>query len=231
MDIVTNSFAQLYTSSKETFVSCHKNCISIVETDSDSTFNELNIESPGDSFFSIDNSFYRDLYDGKSSVLGNVNCDGIVLVKHGEQKILLMVELKSNLDADKISLAFQQEVRSFLKLNSSLSLCNGYNISDFVIRGVIACHPFKTEDARTKCLHNLQLEMELGKKDARFKYRMVNDKRINTRFADCAWFIPSNALSDNIKNHEFSIVLALGEKYEDSSETINLEDITKAKNE
>ena len=113
-----------------------------------------------------------------------------------------------------------------MKFNSSLSLCDGYNISDFKIRGIIACHPFKTEDARTKCLHNLQLEMELGKKDARFKYRMVNDKRITARFSDCAWFIPSSVFSDETKNHEFTIVLVHGEKYEDSSETIKLEDIT-----
>ena len=225
MERIAESFGKIFALPAGDAVTSSSDSMTVVETEAQSTFTQFIIESPGEIFYSVNKDFYKDLYNEKSPVLGNVNCDGIALIIHQGQPYILLIELKSNLDADKISEGFQQEIRSFLKLVSSLNICNGYNISDFLIRGVIACHPFKTEDAETKCLHNLLWEKNLGKKDARFKYRMVTERQISSSINKCAWFIPSEAFSDDIKNHEFKISLVFGEKYEDSSRSIKIEDI------
>ena len=225
MERIINAFGKLFALSAGNLVSKYDHRITTIETDPQSTFTQLNIESRDDSFYVIGNDFYKDLYDGKSPVFGNVNCDGIALVKHNEQPYFLLVELKSNVDTRKISEAFQQEIRSFLKLNTSLNICDGYSISDFAIRGVIACHPFKSEDDRTKCLQNLLLERDAGLKDARFKYRLVSEKRISARIENCKWFIPVELLPADIRKHEFTISLIFGEKYEDKALSIPLTDI------
>ena len=225
MEQIVKSFGKIFSLPTGDAVSNSSDCMTVIETEPQSTFTQFSIESPGEIFYSVNKDFYKDLYNEKSPVLGKVNCDGIAFINHQGQPYILLIELKSNFDADKISEGFQQEIRSFLKLLSSLNICNGYNLSDFLIRGVIACHPFKTEDAETKCLHNLMWEKNLGKKDASFKYRMVTERQISSSIMNCAWFIPSDAFSDDIKNHEFKISLVFGEKYEDASCTIKLDDI------
>lgn len=225
MERIVESFGKIFSIPAGDAVTRSCDSMTVIETETQSTFTQFTIESPGEYFYAINKDFYKDLYNEKSPVLGNVNCDGIALVNHQGLPYFLLIELKSNLDTDKILEAFQQEIRSFLKLTSSLNICNGYDISDFQIRGVIACHPFKTEDAKTKCFHNLLWEKNLGKKDARFKYRMVTEQQITARFANCAWFIPTDAFSDDIRNHEFKISLVFGEKYEDASCTIKLKEI------
>lgn len=222
MERIIDSFGKLFSLPTESVFTVSNDSMTTIETDSQSTFTQLDITSQGDIFYVVGNAFYKDLFDAKSPVLGNVNCDGIALMKYGDQPLVLLVELKSNIDTNKISEAFQQEVRSFLKLTSALGICDGYNISDFEIRGVIACHPFKSEDDRIHCLHNLLWEKDAGKKDARFKYRMVTNQRITAKFDNCRWFIPSEALPVDIRNHEFTISLIFGNKYEDSSLSIPL---------
>ncbi len=225
MKRIVDAFSKLYSLPVGNPISQQQNSLSVNETEPDATFNQLTIDAPGATFYSVDKEFYKDLYDAKSPVLGNANCDGMALVKYSDKLYLLLVELKSNLDTDKLSKAFQQEVRSFLKMASSLSLCDGYNINDIVIRGVIACHPFKSETAKTKCLDSILLERDAGKKDARFKYRMVTERKITSCFANCHWFIPVDALSDDIRNHEFMISLVFGSDYDDKSCTIPLGDV------
>lgn len=225
MKRIVDAFSKLYSLPAGNLVSQHLNSLSVNETEPDATFNQLNIDAPGATFYAVEKVFYQDLYDAKSPILGNINCDGIALVKFEDKQYLLLVELKSNFDTDKISWAFQQEVRSLLKIISSLSLCGGFDINDITIRGVIACHPFKSETARTKCLDNLLMERDAGKKDARFKYRMITERKIAARFAKCQWFIPADALSDDIRNHEFIISLVVGSNYADQSCTIPLVDV------
>lgn len=222
MERIIDAFGKLFSLPTGSVVTVSNDSMTTIETDPQSTFTQLNITSQGDTFYVVGNTFYKDLFDAKSSVLGNVNCDGIALIKHDDQSFVLLVELKSNVDTNKISEAFQQEVRSFLKLTSALGICDGYKVSDFEIRGVIACHPFKSDDDRTQCLHNLLWEKEAGKKDARFKYRMITDQRITAKFDNCRWFIPSEALTADIRNHEFTISLIFGNKYKDSSLSIPL---------
>lgn len=222
MERVINAFRNLFSlPTGNVIIECN-DCMTTIESNPQSTFTQLDIGSQGETFYVVKNDFYKDLYNGKSRVLGNVNCDDIALIKHNNQPFVLLVELKSNVDADKISEAFQQEVRSCLKLTSSLGICDGYNISDFEIRGVIACHPFKSKEALTHCLHNLLLEKDAGKKDARFKYRIVSERRITTRFEECKWFLPVEALPVDIRTHKFTVSLIFGKKYEDSSLSIPL---------
>ena len=225
MKRIVDAFSKLYSLPSGNPVSQHQDSLSVNETETDATFNQLNIDAPGTTFYVVDKEYYKDLYNAKSPVLGNVNCDGVALVKHEDKPYMLLVELKSNLDTDKISGAFQQEVRSFLKMTSSLSLCDGYDINDIGIRGVIACHPFKSETARTKCLDNLLMERDAGKKDARFKYRMVTERKITARFANCQWFIPADALTDDLRNHELMLSLVFGANYDDQSCSIPLADV------
>lgn len=222
MERIVNAFGKLFSLRKGTVVVGQADRMTTIETEEKSTFVQLDIESHGDTFYVVKNEFYKDLFNDKSTSFGNVNCDGIAMVRHGEQFYVLLVELKSNVDSDKISEAFQQEVRSFLKLTTVLGICDGYSVSDFAIRGVIACHPFKSEDDRTHCLHNLLWEKDAGKKDAKFKYRMITEKKITARFENCKWFIPADALHDNIRNHDFTISLVFGEKYEDHALSIPL---------
>lgn len=222
MERIVNAFGKLFSLRRSAVVVNQVDRMTTVETEAQSTFSQLDIESQGDTFYVVRNAFYKNLFNGKSTAMGNVNCDGIALVEHEEQPYVLLVELKSNVDADKISEAFQQEVRSFLKLNTALGICDGYCVTDFAIRGVIACHPFKSEDERTHCLHNLLWEKDAGKKDARFKYRMITEKKITARFENCKWFIPADALHNDIRNHEFTISLVFGANYSDPSLSIPL---------
>jgi len=225
MKRIIDSFSRLFSMPAGNPISQHQNSLSVIETEPGATFKQLNIEAPGSTFFAVHKEFYKDIYDTKSPVLGNVNCDGVALVKHEDKSYLLLVELKSNLDTDKILQAFKQEVRSFLKMASILSLCDSYNINDIAICGVIACHPFKSETARTKCLDRLMMERDAGKKDARFKYRMVTERKITTRFANCQWFIPADALTDDLRNHELMLSLVFGANYDDQSCSIPLADV------
>lgn len=222
MERIINAFGKLFSLPVGSVLSVSKDGMTTTETDPQSTFTQLNIVSKGDIFYIVGNDFYKDLYNGKSSVFGNVNCDGIAMIKYDEQPFVLLVELKSNVDTNKISEAFQQEVLSFLKLTTVLGICDGYNISDFEIRGVIACHPFKSEDDYTHCLQNLMWEKEMGKKEARFKYRMIKEKRITSNIENCKWFIPVEAFPADIRNHKFTVSLIYGEKYEDSFLSIPL---------
>lgn len=66
-----------------------------------------------------------------------LDCDGVILFEHNNQKYILLCELKSSYLCDEIAKAKNQIVGSSVKMKSLISSLQGFDLSDFKTIGLI----------------------------------------------------------------------------------------------
>lgn len=67
MERIVEAFGKIFSIPADDTVLMSDNSMTVIETDRQSTFTQLSVDSPGDSFYAINNAFYRDLYNEECS--------------------------------------------------------------------------------------------------------------------------------------------------------------------
>lgn len=67
----------------------------------------------------------------------NLDCDGVILFKHKEQKYILLCELKSSYNCDEIVHAKDQLIGSSVKIKSLLNSLQGFDKLEYKMLGLI----------------------------------------------------------------------------------------------
>ena len=141
---------------------------------------------------------------------------------------LVLSELKSSLDSCDILKAYRQIVFTYLKLHMMMSVCEGFDISNWEIIGIIACLPPKNEDQKTKLQLEL-LNMEEGnneiKPDIKCFVQLFFKKKIESGLADTP-FTKGKPLHEKLKDMKISICLKTANSTTDSETELNLNSLT-----
>ena len=141
---------------------CHHQSWEVVETAADAQFRKLEIRSAGTDFHEIGNAFYKGIKNttqDRSTHLKDLDCDGVSLFVDAEgRKHIVLVDLKSNFDIQKICGAYEQDIHTFLKLHALFSLCEGYSLHGMVIDLIVACKTFKDTDQETRVLDIISMK-------------------------------------------------------------------------
>lgn len=141
---------------------CHHQSCEVVETAAGAQFRKLEIRSAGTDFHEIGNAFYKGIKNttqDRSTHLKDLDCDGVSLFVDAEgRKHIVLVDLKSNFDIQKICGAYEQDIHTFLKLHALFSLYEGYSLHGMVIDLIVACKTFKDTDQETRVLDIISMK-------------------------------------------------------------------------
>lgn len=195
----------------------------IQEDDSKATFQELIIS--GLSGYSIPKAVYKNTHEPifkNSSALKDLDCDGFAFVSHEGTKYIVAVELKSNFDTAKILRASHQMCWSFLKNHMVMSICNGYDIDNYEIVFVIACH-CPTSQAKDRLLLETT-SSKLCSKDIWYAVKLLAERCLEQTFGRTSLF-NDKELSDVLKDKKVRIVLVTTDCCNDTQKTISFSDL------
>lgn len=192
----------------------------VTEIDSGASFNNLHIENFGMNFNIINNNIYQSMPNittDISSKLRDLDCDGVAFTEINDQKYIILSELKSKYDTNKLSKAYKQIIFTFLKLHMLFSICKEYNINDYKIIGIIACKPV-TEEQKTSIEHNLLWS----------ENQFLNNLYYHNK-SECTVenidFLRTCNLHKNIATKRFTIFLQTASDIDDNEANIDLSNI------
>lgn len=196
----------------------------VSESNQQASFKTLVIQNTGNKFYSIENSTYKNMtcITQKSSFFEDKDCDGVALTEIEGKTIFILSELKSSLDSCDILKAYKQIVFTYLKLYMMLSLCQGFDVDDWIIIGIIACHPPKNDDQKTQLyLEYLNIEEGTSKLDVKYLLRLLFEKKIETSLGKIN-FVQNIPFNEQLKNLKISLYLKTSDSINDSSSTFDL---------
>lgn len=201
----------------------------IHETRVGATFNLLQVNNPGESFFVINPCLYsQNVCHDDTGWLNDKNCDGAALTRNSGIDYIILVELKSTLDSTKIITAYEQIVQSFVKLQMMLSICQGYDMQNYDLIGVIACKPAKNKDQEIK-FHQELLNIKEGNfvpPDMACLVRLYFDSYIECYLADTP-FMKGHAFHKDFQYHKIRIYLKMADAYSDDSVAVDFVEFQK----
>lgn len=201
---------------------------SVQETDSCALFRTLTIQNTGKAFFVFEKGSYANMScisSKRSSFLEDKDCDGVALTEIGGKKILILSELKSSLDSLDVLKAYKQIVFTYLKLYMMLSLCQDFDIDNWSVVGIIACHPPKGEDQKTKLqLEYLNIEESASRPDVKCLVRLLFENKIETSLSNIP-FTQNLPLNDQLQRGKFNICLKTADTISSSELSLELSKI------
>ena len=122
----------------------------ITEKDKGATFRKLEILCTNKEFHVISNSFYQGIKnttEDRSTYLWDSDCDGVCAIEIEGEKHYVFVDLKSNFDTKKVCDAYLQDLHTFLKMHTLLSLCEDYSLGkEVIIDLIVACKTFRNQE-------------------------------------------------------------------------------------
>lgn len=157
-----NNITDIY--NQHPFITTHHNMVSVYELNNADT-RQIDICRINTDFHLLEQSFYKnqhDITDGKSKILKDKDCDGIIFYESHEKQHLLGVELKSGFSGQEIRGGYAQIFFTFLKLYTFLSVCDDFDFSKYDITAYLACQPIKNKADEAKFLDNLQMKKMAG---------------------------------------------------------------------
>lgn len=172
-----DSLEKVYDKSYSKFITQHKDCCEILESDKNATFCKLSVVNKGTVLSVCDSKMIQgqqNITENISSILKDSNCDGVVFLhKDGDEERneehLVFAELKSTYACDKLQKAFEQLIHSLLKYHRLLSLLEGYTLSSLTIDFVMACHaPSREQEAECSLDVVAAQELSPSNKDLSF---------------------------------------------------------------
>ena len=208
---------------------CEQACLSlsenwnISEKEQQAQIKKCIIHFPGGQFTTIENDIYKSMFtkiQSYSSILKDEDCDGIAYTEYEGKKYIILVELKSKIDADVIKHAFDQLIFSFMKLNMILSICEGFDIKQYEFIGILACGLKKNQDIshiKDELMQKQTLHNGLNAMD-RFFYKILKND-FNKKISEIHYFKNKN-LKQEILNKDLKILLFPSEPCQD---TINID--------
>lgn len=199
----------------------------VSEKDAGAFFRRLTIRNTGCVFHEVCNPFYKGIKnttEDRSTLLWDSDCDGVCEISITGKMHYVFVDLKSNFDIQKIHNAFLQDLHTFLKLHTMLSLCEGYDLNNSVIDLVVACKTFKNKAQEDKIL-DILLEKTALPEDS-FEKIFLNDL-INGENPKTCSLCDFKTIKDlpfhpDIKHTKVRVHLVLSENYADDSSVYTL---------
>ena len=200
----------------------------ITEKDKGATFRRLEILCTNKEFHVINNSFYQGIKnttEDRSTYLWDSDCDGVCAIEIEGEKHYVFVDLKSNFDTKKVRDAYLQDLHTFLKMHTLLSLCEGYSLrEEVVIDLIVACKTFRNQEQEDRVMDIIFQNVAL--EEASFEKDFLNDLLYGSQPKVCKLgdFISIKELPfhSEIKQAEVRMHLVLSEHYEDSSSIYNM---------
>ncbi|GHU63727.1 hypothetical protein FACS1894123_07090 [Bacteroidia bacterium] len=158
--------------------------VSIIEKDVQAKLKEIQFSH--DEFWSIDTNMIKDFSSffekANSPDFFHKDCDGIFMFEYEGQKYILVVELKSSFDTNKIYYARTQIISSYIKLNILLNMIPEYEKDEYVFKGVIASLNPNDEQLNGISKTMMLPDNDLKKKQSSFALNLYrNKKRIITK--------------------------------------------------
>ena len=190
----------------------------IVEEDLQATFTKLSLVNEGEHFYLIDKDVYKkgNICTKASNQLENKDCDGVVFTRLENKNYCLLAELKSNFDTSKIREAYKQITFTLLKIHTMFSLCDGYELDDIDIVGIISCKPPKSSEKL-----DLLQSQETNKPDVRFAVKLYNDCNVTTTVGKIP-FIANLPIIKKLGEKQIKINLTMPKNTNDSEYSVNL---------
>lgn len=207
---------------------CHHQSCEVVETAAGAQFRKLEIRSAGTDFHEIGNAFYKGIKNttqDRSTHLKDLDCDGVSLFVDAEgRKHIVLVDLKSNFDIQKICGAYEQDIHTFLKLHALFSLCEGYFLRGMVIDLIVACKTFKDTDQETRVLDIISMKCmeEEDSFEKKFLNSLLHDGPVKTCRMDDLNTIRSLPFHPSIKGVDVRLHLFTTIRYTDTEGIYNL---------
>lgn len=201
----------------------------IQEKDKNAAFKELELLCEGREFHEIGNSFYKGIKnttEDRSTYLWDSDCDGVSAIEIDGIKHYVFIDLKSNFDIKKIENAYLQDLYTFLKMHTLLSLCEDYSLEgEVVIDLIVACKTFKNQVQEDKVMDILFQKTLLDEES--FEKKFLNDL-INGNNPKCCRLndftcIRTLPFHQKIKNATVKLHLCLSKQYEDDSSSYRFE--------
>lgn len=200
----------------------------VIEKDGNAAFNRLEILCANTDFHIIGNSFYKGIKnttEDRSTHLWDSDCDGVCVIEMGEEKHYVFVDLKSNFDTNKINDAYLQDLYTFLKMHTMLSLCEDYFLGkEVVIDLIVACKTFKNQEQEDRVMDIIWEKIALEEES--FEKNFLNDLLYGGQPKMCRLMdfksIRELPFHEDIKQTKVRMHLILSEHYEDSSNTYEL---------
>ena len=185
---------------------CYHQSWEVVETAAGAQFRKLEIRSAGTDFHEIGNAFYKGLF---------VDAEG--------RKHMVLVDLKSNFDIQKICGAYEQDIHTFLKLHALFSLCEGYSLHGMVIDLIVACKTFKDTDQEARVLDFISMKCmeEEDSFEKKFLNNLLHDGPVKTCMDDLKT-IRSLPFHPSIKGVDVRLHLFTTMRYTDTEGIYNL---------
>lgn len=139
------------------FITNYNGRVSITERSNADT-QRIDICKADTNFYHLNQTFYKgqaDITANKSSLLKDLDCDGVIFYEDNGQQHILTIELKSGFSGEEIRSGYKQIYFSLLKLYSLLSICDDFDFSKYQITAYLACQPVKDENEESQFLQNL----------------------------------------------------------------------------
>lgn len=175
MGTLSNSFTTVFDKAADRGHACR--CTDkwiVTEHESSATMNCLEVNAKG-LFLGFDHDLVKNIKDITtimSSKLDDKDCDGIAFFTDDNgNDSLILVELKSNFDTEKIQNAFYQITMSFIKLHAWLSLCKNYSIDKVHLHFITACKCFKDDNQSSNIMLRISQAQQLN--EATFETKLL----------------------------------------------------------
>lgn len=185
-----NSIETIFDKSDNPFIN---NTWTIYEHEVGASFRTVTIRDIEPKSYSIDSDLYRNKFKKvfeNSSKLNDNDCDGCAIIYHNEKKYILLVEMKSKFDTNKISKAYKQALTTLLKNHMLFSLCDGYDVTEYDINILIAC--LQPDNNQKDWLSHQYMQMQNSQtyvqQDCCFATRLYFEKKIDTKMKDITFF-------------------------------------------
>ena len=164
----------------------------------------------------------KDLTETRTSIIRDLDCDGVAFVEHDSQEGLIFTELKSRFSTGNIEGAFGQMFASFLKMHSMLSLCKDYSIDKISVHFIAACQCFE-DDNQTDGVYNWLNKVESAAKSTfggMFLRKLIEKHDIVVKFGDITglWDLP---LNESLTDKSVTLSLQMTQNYGDKSTVYN----------
>lgn len=199
----------------------------VKENSPGATVKSLQLFSKGKDFFCYPSSLVEsmpDLTTRRTSKIKDSNCDGILIVadsKSTEQ--LVLVELKSTFDIERIAGAYNQVLHSFLKLHSLFSQCEDYSLDQLPVLFIVGCKCFKDKIQESAVYDKISIAKMLNqdKFEAKFLGKLLVKQSVTVylnEFND----IKRNPFHKDIKGKSIMLSLRMTNKFSDKSISVRL---------
>ena len=217
---LADSFLQIFDKAKGCISADTSSSVWVVtETERKAGIKRLNVDMNKAEYIAFDDKLCREklhLPVNISTHFKDSNCDGIALIRKGDENLMFFCDLKAAVDTKDIKKGFAQNLFSFIKLHMLLSLCNNYNLTEFNIDFIVVCKYFENSAKKADIFSRVQ-SGQIADKDVFINailYPLLKNGEICVKLGDFPQ-IESLDINPCIKNKKVKLRLLMSSNYAD----------------